>query len=195
MVKTWDVEDGLPQSSVTDIAQTPEGYLWIGTLHSGLVRFDGVRFLAYETANTPAIVHPGIRRLLGDALGRLWIVTYNPSLVMWRDGVCKKIASLPVALDGLLLADHDTAYFTTADGGLLRVQREAGDQWGSHWLVPAGATNVGQYAVRGETEILCRRADGTLARLAGDRFEPLPLPSGLPVPRVTELVSDRQGRA
>ena len=27
----WTIEDGLPQSSVNDIVQTPDGYLWLAT--------------------------------------------------------------------------------------------------------------------------------------------------------------------
>ena len=43
LVRQWDMDEGLPQSSISDIAQTPDGYLWIGTV-DGLVRFDGIHF-------------------------------------------------------------------------------------------------------------------------------------------------------
>ena len=36
----WTSDSGLPQNSVTAIAQTRDGYLWLGT-QEGLVRFDG----------------------------------------------------------------------------------------------------------------------------------------------------------
>jgi len=42
VVQVWDTDTGLPHSSVTTIAQTPDGYLWIGTLISGVARFAGV---------------------------------------------------------------------------------------------------------------------------------------------------------
>ena len=42
-VRTWTLEHGLPASSVQDIAQTPDGYLWLTTT-GGIARFDGVRF-------------------------------------------------------------------------------------------------------------------------------------------------------
>jgi hypothetical protein len=42
IVRNWSTDDGLPQNSVTAIAQTRDGYLWLGTFN-GLVRFDGVR--------------------------------------------------------------------------------------------------------------------------------------------------------
>src|ERR1700690_3627237 len=31
LVDVWDTENNLPSSTVTAIAQTPDGYLWIGT--------------------------------------------------------------------------------------------------------------------------------------------------------------------
>jgi len=38
----WKTEDGLPQNTIAAIAQTPDGYLWLGA-EPGLVRFDGLR--------------------------------------------------------------------------------------------------------------------------------------------------------
>ena len=35
VVQTWDADSGLPQSTVQSIVQTPDGYLWIGTLFGG----------------------------------------------------------------------------------------------------------------------------------------------------------------
>ena len=42
-VRAWTLEDGLPTSTVQDIVQTPDGYLWLTTT-GGLARFDGRRF-------------------------------------------------------------------------------------------------------------------------------------------------------
>lgn len=42
-VDSWTVKDGLPHNSVRWLAQTPDGFLWAGTMQ-GLARFDGVRF-------------------------------------------------------------------------------------------------------------------------------------------------------
>src|SRR5262245_37370483 len=39
---SWKIRDGFPKGQVISIAQTPDGYLWLGT-EFGLVRFDGVR--------------------------------------------------------------------------------------------------------------------------------------------------------
>lgn len=43
----WRLSDGALPSAPVDVAQTPDGYLWIGT-SEGLLRFDGVRFVAWD---------------------------------------------------------------------------------------------------------------------------------------------------
>jgi len=39
VLRAWDMEDGLPHNSVSGIAQTPDGYLWLAT-REGLARFE-----------------------------------------------------------------------------------------------------------------------------------------------------------
>ena len=48
----WTTDSGLPQTSIYSIAQTADGYLWVGT-EQGLARFDGVRFTVFNRENTP----------------------------------------------------------------------------------------------------------------------------------------------
>jgi len=50
--RSWDVHDGLPDNRIKDIIQTRDGYLWLAT-RSGLARFDGARFAAFNQANVP----------------------------------------------------------------------------------------------------------------------------------------------
>src|ERR1700722_19574586 len=85
LTDVWTSENGLPDNSVTAIAQTPDGYLWIGT-YNGLSRFDGVRFVTFDPANTPALLHARVRRLCVDMQGTLWINTYDGSLTTYRKG-------------------------------------------------------------------------------------------------------------
>jgi len=66
------VPTGAPESAVTSLLQSRQGYLWLGTYH-GLVRFDGVRFTVYNSGNTPGLVNGLITALHEDAQGALWI--------------------------------------------------------------------------------------------------------------------------
>lgn len=80
----WLTENGLPQNTVHSIAQTRDGYIWIGT-EEGLARFDGVRFAVFDKQNTPQLKSNYIRALLADRQGALWIGTAE-GLVRMLDG-------------------------------------------------------------------------------------------------------------
>ncbi len=66
--RTYGSADGLP-SGLTTIAQTPDGYLWVGST-SGLYRFDGVRF---EPVASDQLLGPSIIGLAATSSGDLWI--------------------------------------------------------------------------------------------------------------------------
>lgn len=72
--EVWLTENGLPQNTVHAIAQTRDGYIWIGT-EEGLARFDGVKFTIFDKQNTPEFKSNYIRTLLADRQGALWIGT------------------------------------------------------------------------------------------------------------------------
>jgi ligand-binding sensor domain-containing protein len=72
--QVWRVEDGLPHNTVTAIAQTRNGYLWVGT-GNGLARFDGVQFRRFGLAD--GLCSPLVKALLEDRNGVLWIGTAN----------------------------------------------------------------------------------------------------------------------
>lgn len=84
-VDNWTVEQGLPDSSVTAIAQTSDGYLWVGT-YNGLARFDGINFVTFDPENTPALAHARVRQLFLDRQGALWINTFDGSLTRMQGG-------------------------------------------------------------------------------------------------------------
>jgi signal transduction histidine kinase len=81
----WREHDGLPQNTVSAIARTPDGYLWLGT-YQGLVRFDGVRFTVFDSSTVPALASGLIIALMVDASGDLWIGTDGDGLVHYSRG-------------------------------------------------------------------------------------------------------------
>ncbi len=113
LIQTWSVDDGLPQSSVISIAQTPDGYLWFGTF-DGLVRFDGVRFSVFDSSTTPGMAAGGIIKLYADRSGRLWIGTTEGGLSMLEKGVFRKLGPS----DGLP-PGGGSSFIETGQGSLL----------------------------------------------------------------------------
>ena len=85
--QAWAMENGLPQNTVQALAQTNDGFLWLGT-EAGLVRFDGVEFQTYDRNSVPALPGNDIRCLLAGPDGALWIGT-GAGLARWKDGASR----------------------------------------------------------------------------------------------------------
>jgi ligand-binding sensor domain-containing protein len=71
---TWTVQDDALKGAIRSIAQTPDGYLWLGT-EFGLVRFDGVRFVSWTPPSGQSLPSTNIQSLLAGRDGTLWIGT------------------------------------------------------------------------------------------------------------------------
>jgi ligand-binding sensor domain-containing protein/signal transduction histidine kinase len=72
--QVWRSDSGLPQNTVHSMLQTRDGYLWLGT-DGGLVRFDGIDFVTFDTENTPQFLSDIVYDLFEDGSGTLWIST------------------------------------------------------------------------------------------------------------------------
>jgi signal transduction histidine kinase/ligand-binding sensor domain-containing protein/CheY-like chemotaxis protein len=75
-VRSWRVEDGLPLTQVQFLAQSRDRFLWLGAVHEGLFRFDGVEFSAPAGDLHTGPPYPGDRELTALLAGRdggLWV--------------------------------------------------------------------------------------------------------------------------
>jgi ligand-binding sensor domain-containing protein/signal transduction histidine kinase len=73
----WQKEQGLPQSPIRALAQTHDGYLWIGS-DDGLARFDGLRFVAFGIQE--GIKSGPVSTLFEDSNDALWIGSADSGL-------------------------------------------------------------------------------------------------------------------
>ena len=71
---SWTQEDGNALPPITAMAQTADGYLWLGT-GNGLMRFDGMRFTEWSPVSGPALPSKSIGWLRPAAVGGLWVST------------------------------------------------------------------------------------------------------------------------
>ncbi len=77
----YDNTNGLPTSESNAIAETADGFIWIGS-YSGLIRYDGNSFERIDSSTGVA----GVRCLYVDHLDRLWIGTNDSGLVVMEKG-------------------------------------------------------------------------------------------------------------
>ncbi|WP_433968496.1 two-component regulator propeller domain-containing protein [Tunturiibacter gelidiferens] len=120
----WTIETRFPGGAVNGIAQTADGYLWIGT-DKGLIRFDGFNFRPVSFASIAAASNVPILQLLTDAGGKLWIRPQGAYLVRQKDGKFESVRYDQGAItvlskdnhDGVLVSDVEQGTFRfTADG-------------------------------------------------------------------------------
>ncbi len=80
LMRPWQTEDGLPDNSVNGLAQTEDGYLWVGT-PTGLARFDGIHFENIPLTNVITMPNHGIVTMLRGRHGALWLAMDRGALV------------------------------------------------------------------------------------------------------------------
>ncbi len=191
-VTTWGVDEGLPQSSVTDIAQTPDGFIWASTLMMGLSRFDGVNFVNFNSANTPEMINSGIHRLLVDKRGNLWVNDSTGNLLLRQDNGFIKVGE-GIKL-GVLVGEHDgTVTFSTLDGELVLGRHGEGREWGWRHFKPPFDGRISFFQdVGGVPWFLL--STGKIGRFIGDKFELLDAPTGLAGSKIQSLTSTASGQ-
>ena len=110
----WKIRDGFFKGRIFSIAQTPDGYLWLGT-EFGLLRFDGVSGVPWTAPTGESLPSAFILSLLAARDGRLWIGT-DGGLASWKDN---KLTHYP-ELDGqnvvALLEDREGSVWAAAEG-------------------------------------------------------------------------------
>lgn len=89
VVTRWG-RDSFPGGAINAIAQTPDGYLWIGA-ENGLVRFDGVSFRLIDHSNTPSLPPSPVLGLVVDPAGGLWVRMQSPYLMRYRGGAFEQM--------------------------------------------------------------------------------------------------------
>jgi ligand-binding sensor domain-containing protein/signal transduction histidine kinase len=144
--RIWRTQDGLPENRVRTIAQTPDGYLWIGT-SSGLARFDGVRFVVFARFNTPAMIDDNIRALSVAVDGSLWVATDGGGLLHYENGRFQAFGlkeGLANEFVLAVLADRKGDVWAGTNRGLFRRHGERFERMDSDLHLP----NIAFFALR-----------------------------------------------
>jgi ligand-binding sensor domain-containing protein/signal transduction histidine kinase len=195
LMDVWDTENGLPSSTVTAIAQTPDGYLWVGT-YNGLARFDGARFVTFDPVSTTALTQARVQGLFLDASGTLWINTFRGGLTSYRAGVFREELPDQAAFDQhttLVSSSSNQVTFVTQFGEVLRRDPAATN---AAWNVaepPASSRPLFQ-CVDGAGALWFLTRDAHILQFAADGFHELPQDGGLAGRRIFTLAADDRGR-
>jgi signal transduction histidine kinase/ligand-binding sensor domain-containing protein len=120
IVTRWSSRESFPGGAVNAIAQTPDGYLWIGG-ENGLVRFDGINFRLLDRASTPSLPAGRVLGLLVDSEGVLWVRMESPYLLRYRGGTFNQAYPLDLTRSGataMARGRHGSMILAPPDGPL-----------------------------------------------------------------------------
>ena len=139
----WKVRNGFSRGAINSIAQTPDGYLWLGT-EFGLLRFDGVRTVPWQPPAGEQLPSDAIGALLAAGDGSLWIGTWK-GLARWKDGRLTQYPAVAGAQVLSLIQDHaGTVWFGVSELGKGRL---CAIQDGKATCFGAGRLGNGVFAV------------------------------------------------
>jgi len=112
----WTFRDGFPTGNIFSMAQTPDGYFWLGG-EFGIFRFDGVRVVPWQPPAGQELPERFAFHLVAARDGTLWIGTFS-GLASW-DGV--KLTRHPELANRFvqsLFADHEGTVWVGTRGGV-----------------------------------------------------------------------------
>jgi len=190
----WTTDDGLPQNSVLAIAQTKDGYIWLGT-DDGLVRFDGVRFETFNSTKDSRIRNDRITCLQVDHGGTLWFGTRGGGLYAMRGDEIRPYdttSGIPHDFVLSLYETRDGELWVGTFGGLARTRD--GGRWESYGAREGLQDLVVLSIVEDRNkDIWVGTYSGGLHRFRNGRFEAFTKKDGLPSDSVRGLLEDSRG--
>ena len=199
--QSWLMENGLPQNTVQALAQTPDGFLWIGT-EVGLVRFDGNNFVTFGQTSAPpsgGLPAPSRQRLPGNDIhcllaapdDSLWIGT-SEGLGHLQNGsvnVFTTANGLPTnSIRSLRLDQHGDLLISTENGearldgsSAVHIQNEASQS----------LRNLFDLNLTNGTRAIVNR--GTIQIVENGREQHWTVGKDLPGTRIQTAYADREG--
>lgn len=191
--RVWQIDDGLPHNEVRAIAQTHDGYIWVGT-RGGLARFDGINFTCFDSKNTPAIKNDSISALCVDREGALWIGTSGGGLIRLKEGSFVRFSQT----NGLA-GDTITALCRASDGSIWIGTTEgmthyADGQFTSYTQRDHLLSNLIRALCRDQEGNLWIGTDAGLNRWENGVKDSFTTANGLPSSSVRGIYFDRSGK-
>jgi len=135
---SWNEASGL-SGSVFALAQTTDGFLWIGT-STGLYRFDGLKFEPFvESAGDHPILE--VHALLATSEGGLWVGYRNGVAFLKQDkpSFYSEQQGLPYGRVVSLAQTPDGAMWAAVAGGLARLSNGRWERIQSNWNYPVNS--------------------------------------------------------
>ncbi len=169
--------EGLPSSTVFDMLQDKEGFIWFGTLN-GLSRFDGKHFINFNEKD--GLNSAVITALLPGDNGDIFIGNYEKGINVLRNG---KIKNFRRKIKG---TNFNTAFFLRQDGkiysstdyGRISVFHEKPDSSHDNFIAVPASISINRLAKLSDGNVLALSSKGVY-RIQNNELIKMPI-TGLP---------------
>lgn len=172
-ITSWNEKDGLPSASVAALAQTTDGYLWVGT-REGLFRFDGVRFARWDSFSHEPLPDAWVRSLLATRDGALWIgLTNEGQIARVENGRITAFKGDNGLGRGPVLSlaqDPSGTVWASGQDGLFAFDGQRWSRWGAELGIPDGLV-LNTFSDRSGNVYAAMGAGVFVRRRQADRFE------------------------
>ena len=118
----YDNMNGLPTSEANAIAQTSDGFIWIGS-YAGLIRYDGNTFVRMDSTNGLT----SIKCLYVDSKDRLWIGTNDNGVAVMERGEIKmwgKLDGMKSAHTRAITEDGNGTIYVATTRGIMMIDSD-----------------------------------------------------------------------
>ena len=185
------MSDGLPQGTISDLTQTPDGYLWLATL-GGLVRFDGLRFTVFDAITFPSLASNRVVAVTAAREGGLWVAARGARVFRAEGG--RETQHLPPTPAGrtvrwMQVAPDGTIWAAAND----LVLHQTADAWSAYTLPGGRNAPVRALIVDGRGAVWAGTGGG-LVRIDGTRVTSVDIASVGIDDYVSALLVDQQDR-
>ena len=190
----WTTRNGLPHNQVNDVAQTPEGYLWLATWE-GLVRYDGQEFKLFGPQNVEAFTDQGIRAISARTPGALVVATSRGGVMVLEDGTWRRIGIAEGLLqDETMRADFDSQrrlWVAHESQGVVRINADgSATRFGIEEGLPSGQT----FALMVDAnDVVWVGTEAGLARIQDERVQAFSVAEGKSIAAVYAVIKAPDG--
>lgn len=186
----WGPKDGAP-GVVTALAQSADGYLWLGS-PDGLYRFDGVVFERYQPQSGGPFPARYVTSLLALSNGDLWIGFWPRVITLLRNGIATNYTVREGVPNGGIwrfAQDREGTIWAATQIGLARLEGNRWKEVGKDWSFPGKLANTVFLDAQGTLWV---STEDTLLFLppGARRFQP----TGMRVGEVTQIAQAANGK-
>lgn len=175
---SWTQYDGLPAARVWAITQDRDGYIWIGT-DAGLVRFDGVEFVAWRDLSDLPLPRREVTALYSARDGSLWVgFGIHGGIARMRTGGIELYGEAEGIVSGFVTFITEDRHGTIWAGGLGGLHGFDGSRWkhlGPQSGLPEGP-GVERYR-DADGNLWFAHAAGLFRQVGRDTFQADPAPA------------------